>query len=159
MEDEQLSDIYSPTDSIQPLLRDTQADLAYALELADTGVSVTLHQLDNTVDFVLDNQQEVRLRVKKIEIQHVFGEAVDFLVSCRTDFENVLILAKKLNMRIAAFATHFTVVLQASPEFRAQWNDEIVEMRHPSQFFETLDEIRRPIFLNLNHYIIARISD
>lgn len=154
-----LSDIYAPTHSIHDLLDGTSDDMTRVMQLAQEGISCTIHQLDNTVVFILDNHQEVTLRVRKIEIQSVFGEVIDFLVYCRTDFENVLVLAKKLNMRIGAFATYFTVILKAAPDFLATWNQAMHDMEHPSLFFETLDDIRRPVFLNLNHYIIARISD
>lgn len=140
-------------------MRATYVDLQMALQRSAQGVGVRIHQLDNTVTFVLDNQQEVVLRVRKIDIEHKAGQVLNLQVHCRTDFENVLILAKKLNMRIGAFSQHFTVILAAEPAFIDTWNAEILQMEHPSQFFETLDEIKRPIFLNLNHYIIARISD
>jgi len=51
------------------------------------------------------------------------------------------------------------VILNADPEFMELYNDQIVTLDQPAKFFETLDEIKRPIFLNLNHYVIARISD
>ena len=137
----------------------THDEFARALERAARGIASRVHQLDETVVFMLDNQQEVRLRVRKIEIEYANSKVLALRVYCRTDFENVLILAKKLNMRIAAFATWFTVILRAEPEFMASWNEQILAMNHPAKFFETLDELKRPIFLNLNHYIIARISD
>jgi hypothetical protein len=51
------------------------------------------------------------------------------------------------------------VILSASPEFLENRNKEIIGLERLSDFFETLDEIKRPIFLNLNHYVISRISD
>lgn len=145
--------------SATELLRATFVDLQSAMQRSMNGVSTRIHQIDNTVTFVLDNQHEVVLRVRKIDIEHQQGEALNMNVHCRADFENVLILAKKLNMRIAAFSQHFTVILSAEPGFLATWNEAILNLHQPAQFFETLDDIKRPIFLNLNHYIIARISD
>ena len=145
--------------AVEELLGATHNDLAQAFERATRGIATIAHQLDHTVVFMLDNHQEVSLRVRKIEVEHAEGEVLSLKVFCRTDFENVLILAKRLNMRIAAFATWFTVILSAEPEFIQTWQAQILELDHPSKFFETLDELKRPIFLNLNHYIIARISD
>ena len=137
----------------------SQHDLQAAMQRAILGVGTLLHELDETVVFMLDNHEEVRLRVRKIEIAHANDQVLDLKVFCRTDFENVLILARKLNMRISAFSTWFTVVLTGEPEFTETWTEAILGMKHPSLFFETLDELKRPIFLNLNHYIISRISD
>lgn len=141
------------------LLASAYDDLAKALARASNGVSSRVFQLDETVTFMLDNHQEVRLRVRQIEVESNRGQALTLRVHCRTDFENVLVLAKKLKMRIGAFSSHFSVVLSGQPEFVATWNEAIMALDHPSRFFETLDELKRPIFLNLNHYIIARISD
>lgn len=134
-------------------------NLQIAIERSQKGISTLLHELDQTVTFMLDNHKEVVLRVRKIDIEYVGDEVITMRVHCRTDFENVLILAKKLKMRISAFAAFFSVVLSTTPEFVEDYNDEILAMDHPAKFFETLDELKRPIFLNLNHYIVARISD
>lgn len=144
---------------VTEMLAHTSIDLFQAFERASLGISSLTHQIDNRVVFILDNHQEVSLRVRKIAIEYVPERALDLKVHCRTDFENVLILAKKLNMRIAAFATNFTVILSAEEHFLEQWNEAVLNMDHPARFFETLDELKRPIFLNLNHYIISRISD
>lgn len=141
------------------LLSATYTDLNLALNKSVQGISSRIHQLDQTVTFILDNHQEVVLRVRKLEIEHAQGQVLSFNAHCRTDFENVLILAKKLKMRISAFSAYFTVILTARPDFVEEWNDAIIGMKHPAQFFETLDELKRPIFLNLNHYIFSRISD
>ncbi|MBF2054610.1 MAG: hypothetical protein IGS03_14285 [Candidatus Sericytochromatia bacterium] len=143
----------------QRLLIASNILLNTSLRRAARGVSSRIHELDQTVKFMLDNHQEVVLRVRQIDIEHQQGEVLSMRVVCRTDFENVLILAQKLRMKIAAFSVHFTVILSARPEFMAQYNDQILAMDHPRLFFETLDDIKRPIFLNLNHYITARISD
>lgn len=144
---------------VQQLMSASYDDLHLALQRAANGVSSLVHHLDETVVFMLDNHLEVTLRVRRIEVEYQGDRVLDFKVFCRTDFENVLILAKKLNMRIAAFATWFTVILSAEPSFAETWNEAILGLERPAQFFETLDELKRPIFLNLNHYIIARISD
>jgi len=146
-------------EAVQRLLQATYLDLQTAMQRSQGGVSTQMHELDQTVTFMLDNHQEVVLRVRKIDIEHRGKEVLSMRVHCRTDFENVLILAQKLRMKIAAFSVHFTVVLSASPEFIQDWGEKILLMDHPARFFETLDELKRPIFLNLNHYVIARISD
>ena len=150
---------YSEHSSAGQLLSKSYVELQKALGRADAGVSSRIHELDNTVTFMLDNQKEVVLRVRKIDIEHIDGDVQAMHIYCRTDFENVLILAKKLNMKISAFSAHFTVVLKANEAFLETWSEAIMNMRHPSKFFETLDELKRPIFLNINHYIVARISD
>jgi hypothetical protein len=159
--DEDLSAIplLNGTQVVEQLLDDTYDDLQQALRVANFGVSSLIFQIDNTVTFMLDNHQEVVLRVRKVEVESFDDEVQSLRVHCRTDFENVLILAKKLKMKISAFSTHFTVVLSSEPEFMRTWNDAILAMNRPALFFETLDELKRPIFLNLNHYIISRISD
>lgn len=141
------------------LLSESATLLDSSLKRASQGISSRIHELDQTVKFILDNHQEVVLRVRRLDIEYVNDEVFNLRVICRTDFENVLILAQKLRMKIAAFSVHFTVILSAKPEFMAEYNQQILDMHHPRDFFETLDEIKRPIFLNLNHYITARISD
>ena len=149
---------YPDAQAASELLSATYLDLNKAMAQAARGFSSRIHQLDQSVTFMLDNHQEVRLQVQKIEIMHRNGNVEDFKVHCRTDFENVLILAQKIKMRISAFSAYFTVILSATEDFKADWNDAIVAMDKPAAFFETLDDIKRPIFLNLNHYIFARIS-
>lgn len=142
-----------------PFISKSNQDFKMALERSHAGISSRIHTLDNTVTFMLDNQKEVVLRVRKIDIEHQHGTVQSLRIHCRTDFENVLILAKKLNMKISAFSAFFTVILSAEKSFIEEWNDAIMEMNHPAKFFETLDDLKRPIFLNINHYIVARISD
>ncbi|PIQ25812.1 hypothetical protein COW36_21975 [bacterium (Candidatus Blackallbacteria) CG17_big_fil_post_rev_8_21_14_2_50_48_46] len=143
----------------QQLMNGAAAPLSKAFELAAQGVSSHIHSLNENVTFILDNSEEVTLRVIEIDIEHAEGKALALRIQARTDFKNVLVLAKKLNMKIGAFSTYFTVILNADPEFMELYNDQIVTLDQPAKFFETLDEIKRPIFLNLNHYVIARISD
>jgi len=150
---------YSEHQTAGKLLSKSYVTLQEALNRSTHGISSCIHELDNTVTFILDNQKEVVLRVRKIDIEHIQGEVQSMQVSCRSDFENVLILAKMLKMKISAFSAHFTVVIEVNDSFIEEWNDAIMEMDHPAKFFETLDELKRPIFLNLNHYTVARISD
>ncbi|MGE3726514.1 MAG: hypothetical protein AB7I41_13235 [Candidatus Sericytochromatia bacterium] len=145
--------------SLDQLMMASQPALAKALELSAVGISSITHSLDEDVTFILDNQEEVVLRLKEIRIEYSENLVSDLMLYARCDFKNVLILAKKLNMKMGAFSSHFTVVLKGHPEFVETFNDQIIQMKEPADFFETLDEIKRPIFLNLNHYIIARISD
>lgn len=152
-------DSYPAHKTVSEMLAASYEDMAAAMRKASEGYSCRIHQLDQTVTFILDNQEEVHLRVRKIETLFQDSQVKELNVLCRTDFENVLILAKKLNMRISAFSTYFTVHLTAEKDFMHTWNDAIMAMDHPAKFFETLDEIKRPIFLNLNHYVISRISD
>lgn len=140
------------------MLSDSYLDLSTALSKAIQGISSRIHQIDQDVTFILDGHQEVRLRVKKIEILYQGGSVLDFKVHCRTNFENVLILAQKINMRIAAFSTFFSVTLQGHPDFVEDWNDSILELLQPADFFETMDVIKKPLFLNLDYYIFSRIS-
>ncbi len=140
------------------MLSDSYMDLSAALSKAVQGISSRIHQIDQDVTFILDGHQEVRLRVKKLEILYQGAKVIDFKVHCRTNFENVLILAQKINMRIAAFSTFFSVVLQGHPEFIEDWNDAILELLGPVDFFETMDVIKKPLFLNLDYYIFSRIS-
>ena len=149
---------FSEMPDTTPLVQQSYLDLNAALARAISGIATRIHHLDQDVTFLLDNHQEVRLRVKTVEIMHEKGEVKNFKVNCRTNFENVLILAQKINMRIAAFSTFFSVTLRGEPDFVTQWNDEILNMEKPADFFETLDELKRPIFLNLNHYIFSRIT-
>jgi len=150
---------FSGSKASTELLKKTNVDINEALKRSEHGISSWIHQLDQSVTFMLDQQQEVQLRVSKIDIQYHQDKVLNMYIHCRTNFENVLFLAKKLRMKISAFSAHFTVILSARPEFMAEWNDEILAMDPPAKFFETLDEIKRPVFLNINHYIIARISD
>lgn len=145
--------------SLEQLMTASQPALAKALALADIGLSCIIHSLDEDVTFMLDNHEEVVLRLKEIRIEYVEALVSELMLYARCDFKNVLILAKKLNMKMGAFSSHFTVMLKGNPEFQETFNDHILQMTTPAAFFETLDEIKRPIFLNLNHYIIARISD
>lgn len=145
--------------SLDQLMQGVQPVLAKAIALAEMGVSSIIHSLDEDVTFMLDNHEEVVLRLKEIRIEYSNELVSDLLLYARCDFKNVLILAKKLNMKMGAFSSHFTVILKGHPEFLETFNDQIIQMKEPAQFFETLDAIKRPIFLNLNHYIIARISD
>jgi hypothetical protein len=145
--------------SLEQLMTSSQPALAKALALAEMGLSSITHSLDEDVVFILDNQEEVVLRLKEIRVEYIDNLVSDLLLYARCDFQNVLILAKKLNMKMGAFSSHFTVILKGHPEFVETFNDQIIQMKEPADFFETLDEIKRPIFLNLNHYIIARISD
>lgn len=141
------------------LMQSVSVPMQKALDLAAQGISCHIHSLDENVTFILDNQQEVVLRVREIVVEFSKNKALALRIHARTDFKNVLVLAKKLNMKMGAFSTWFTVILTANPEFMETWNDQIVALDQPAKFFETLDEIKRPIFLNLNHYVIARISD
>lgn len=145
--------------SLEKLIAGSQPVLAKALALAEMGLSSITHSLDEDVTFILDNQEEVVLRLKEIRIEYVENRVSELMLYARCDFQNVLILAKKLKMKMGAFSSHFTVMLKGHPEFVETFNDQIIQMKEPADFFETLDEIKRPIFLNLNHYIIARISD
>lgn len=141
------------------MLAATEQALAEGFARAREGISSLGFQLDETIVFMLDNHQEVHLRVRQIDIAQAGNTAMNLRVFCRTDFENVLILAKKLKMKISAFSTYFTVVLSATADFLRDRNQAVLELDQPAKFFETLDELKRPIFLNLNHYIIERISD
>lgn len=145
--------------SLEQLMAGSQPTVAKALALAEMGLSSITHSLDEDVTFILDNHEEVVLRLKEIRVEYVENLVSDLMLYARCDFQNVLILAKKLNMKMGAFSSHFTVILKGHPEFVETFNDSIIQMTEPADFFETLDEIKRPIFLNLNHYIIARISD
>lgn len=149
---------FPDTSDVGPLLKDSYVDMDAAISRAIAGISTRTHHLDQDVTFILDNHQEVRLRVKKVEILYQQDSVKSMQVHCRTNFENVLILAQKINMRIAAFSNFFSVTLQAQDEFIDAWNDTILNLNRPADFFETLDELKRPIFLNLNHYLFARIS-
>ncbi len=146
---------HAPTE----LLKKTHVEMNEALKRAEFGISTRIHQLDQSVTFMLDQKQEVILRVSKIDIQYQQEQVLRMYIHCRTNFENVLFLAKKLKMKIAAFSAHFTVILSARPELIENWNEAILAMDHPAKFFETLDEIKRPVFLNINQYVIERISD
>jgi hypothetical protein len=145
--------------SVHELMRLSQPEVNKAMHFSQQGISCHIHSLDENVVFMLDNQEEVVLRVREIEIEYVGHEVIEFNVYARCDFKNVLILAKKLNMKMGAFSSNFTVTLKGHPDFVETFADAIIGMRRIPLFFETLDEIKRPIFLNLNHYIIARISD
>lgn len=149
---------FPDTPDIGPLLKSSYVDMDAAISRAIAGISTRTHHLNQDVTFILDNHQEVRLRVKKVEILYQDNRVTSMQVNCRTNFENVLILAQKINMRIAAFSNFFSVTLQAQEEFIETWNDAILELKRPADFFETLDELKRPIFLNLNHYLFSRIS-
>lgn len=149
---------FPDTSKAAALLKNSYVDVDSAVSRALMGISTRTHHLDQDVTFLLDNHQEVRLRVKKIEILHRQDQVESMQVFCRTNFENVLILAQKINMRIAAFSNFFSVTLQAQEEFIEVWNTQILEMKRPADFFETLDELKRPIFLNLNHYLFSRIT-
>lgn len=149
----------SKGNSASELLKKTHVDTSEALRRAEYGISTRIHQLDQSVTFMLDQSQEVVLRVSKIDIQYQQNQVLSMYIHCRTNFENVLFLAKKLRMKIAAFSAHFTVILSARPELIENWEQAILDMDHPAKFFETLDEIKRPVFLNLNQYVIERISD
>ncbi len=149
---------FPDTPDIGPLLKSSYVDMDAAISRAIAGISTRTHHLDQDVTFILDNHQEVRLRVKKVEILYQGKRVTSMQVNCRTNFENVLILAQKINMRIAAFSNFFSVTLQAQEEFIETWNDTILDLKRPADFFETLDELKRPIYLNLNHYLFARIS-
>lgn len=141
------------------LVQSVRSPLKTAFELAAQGISCHIHSLDENVTFILDNQEEVVLRVREIVVEFAEGKALSLRIYARTDFKNVLILAKKLKMKMGAFSTWFTVILAADPEFMETWNEQIIGLDQPAKFFETLDHIKRPIFLNLNHYVITRISD
>ena len=149
---------FPDTSQAGPMLNDSYMDLNSALAKAIQGISSRIHHIDQDVTFILDGHQEVRLRVKKVEILYRGAEVIDFKVYCRTNFENVLILAQKINMRIAAFSTFFSVVLQGHPDFIEDWNDVILELLQPADFFETMDVIKKPLFLNLDYYIFSRIT-
>ncbi len=152
------------------MLGDTYVEMSKAMGRAVRGVSTRVHELDSEVTFILDNHQEVRLQVKKIELLYIkngeyeaetntyFDTVKELNVYCRTNFENVLILAQKMKMKISAFSPNFSVTLTATKAFVEEFEDDIMAMKKPADFFETLDDIKRPIFLNLNHYIYSRIS-
>lgn len=141
------------------LMAHSFVDFQVAIQDALRGLSTRQFDVKQDVVFMLDNKKEVQLRVRKIRLQYHKDRVHSLEVDCRTDFENVLILAKKLKMKISAFSTYFTVHLSASQDFKEEFNDRILEMKTVDRFFETLDELKRPIFLNLNHYIVSRISD
>jgi hypothetical protein len=159
MSSDELSRPLSRQDALRAEKNQSSEILYTALDLAADGISSHIHTLDENVTFMLDNQQEVVLRVREIDVAHQNGRALYMRVIARTDFQNVLILAKKINMKMGPFSSHFSVILSASPEFLENRNKEIIGLERLSDFFETLDEIKRPIFLNLNHYVISRISD
>ena len=149
----------SRQDTLRAQKNDSTETLYKALELASEGISSHTHSLDDSVTFMLDNNQEVVLRVREIDVAYIGNKALYLRIIARADFQNVLILAKKINMKMGPFSHYFSVILSASPEFLENWNQQIIGMERISDFFETLDEIKRPIFLNLNHYVISRISD
>lgn len=150
------SDIHS----LKKLLN-SQKDVFLALQKANMGISSHIHSLNQQVTFMLDNHEEVELLVKRIEVEYTkkTGLTRHLRVYTQTDFKNVLKLAKKINMKMRDFHPTYSVVLEANPEFKHKFNDKIIHLDHVAKFFETLDEIKRPIFLNLNYYIVAKISN
>ena len=133
--------------------------MAEAIEKAIEGFNVNKHLVDQLVTFMLDNTEEVKLRVKQIEILAQDDQISSLRIYAQANFKNVLKLAKKLNMKMSAFNKTFTVILNALPELLEIAKPHLQNMTHVSVFFEAMDgETKHPIFFNLNQYKIERIS-
>lgn len=152
----------SPDDDLQELLKRSGTLLPGLMFNAFDGYSTHLHQIDNSVTFILDHRDEIPLQVRCVEVLYTNREtgsrAEELKVYCLGELDSVLKLAKKLRMKMRDFDQVFTVILTARPEFVAEYSDVIANMFHVRAFFETLDDMKRPVFNNLDHYVISRIS-
>ena len=135
MSSDELSRPLSRQDALRAEKNQSSEILYTALDLAADGISSHIHTLDENVTFMLDNQQEVVLRVREIDVAHQNGRALYMRVIARTDFQNVLILAKKINMKMGPFRRHLHGILSAMPEILENKNTEITRLESPSVFF------------------------
>lgn len=145
---------------ITHLLTGIEQEFGQALVHALEGRDVQDFFLDRWVTFFQDNAEEVKLRVSQIEFLKTKGQgqAVEVRVYGKANFQNVLKLAQKLNMKLSAFNRDLKVVLKAKPDLVALVNTQLPALNMASDVLNLKNDRNQFVFTNLDLYQIERIS-
>lgn len=146
------------TEPVKHLLTGIEQEFGDALRHALDGQAVTSFLLDRWITFLQDNAEEIKIRVSQVQIIKTKDTVTEVRVFGKANFQNVLKLAKKLNMKISAFNRDLKVIFKAKPELVALVDAQLSDLNMASDILNLKNDLNQFVFTNLEHYKIERIS-